>query len=72
MFARGSRTLLFNSQLSTIVVPYHDEPPDGEAEGEPDADGVDDDAEVGVEPHDRSPERNFVVGKSKIVAESKS
>ena len=39
------------------VVPYHDEPPDCEAEGEPDADGVDDDAEVGVEPDDGRPEK---------------
>ena len=54
------------------MVPYHDEPPDGEAEGEPDADGMDHDAEVSVEPHDRRPEQKCVVGSSKIVIESKS
>ena len=44
-------------QCKSWNVPYHDEPPDGEAEGEPDADGVDHDAEVGVEPDDGRPER---------------
>ena len=42
---------------SQEALPYHDEPPDCEAEGEPDADGVDDDAEVGVEPDDGRPEK---------------
>ena len=53
------------------MVPYHDEPPDGEAEGEPDADGMDHDAEVSVEPNDRRPVWNGVVDSGKIVAESK-
>ncbi len=37
------------------VEPDHDEPPDGEREGEPHADVVDDHAEVGVEPDEGRP-----------------
>ena len=33
----------------------HDEPPDGEGEGEPDGNSVDHQGEVGVEEHEDSP-----------------
>ena len=34
---------------------YHDEPPDGKGKGEPDGDGVDHDAEVGMEQEENCP-----------------
>ena len=34
---------------------YHDEPPDGKGEGEPDGDGVDHDGEVCVEQEEHRP-----------------
>ena len=51
------------------MLPDHDEPPDCEAEGEPDADGVDDDAEVGVEPDDGRPEQEQYVVSFLMVAQ---